>query len=141
MGDLLSAFGMVINGIRHLSPKEAAEALKLGAVLVDVRPPLQLMMKSFDVEKIIYCSHTDFKSGYSCIPKDKPVILADAVGLRSQECTKILIENGYSQVASMAGGIMDWEHDGLPLLKNPGSQLNGPCMCQLRPPRTQKNNS
>ncbi len=135
MEDLLSGYGMIIKGIRHLSPGEAFEAIRSGAVLIDVRPPLQLMMKSFDVERIIYCAYTDFKHDFPRIPRDKPVILADAVGLRSQECLKILLENGYIQVANMAGGIMDWEHEGLPMLKNPGSQLNGPCMCQLRPPK------
>jgi rhodanese-related sulfurtransferase len=133
MEDLLSGYGMMIKGIRHLSPGEAFEAIRSGAVLIDVRPPLQLMMKSFDVERIICCAYTDFKRDFPCIPKDKPVILADAVGLRSQECARILLDNGYSQVANMAGGIVDWEHDGLPLLKNPGSQLNGPCLCMLKP--------
>ena len=124
---------MVIGGIRHLSPKETLEVLKLGAILVDVRPPLQVMMKAFNVEGLIYCSYLEFKDSFSCIPNDKPVVLADAVGLRSTECVIILMKNGYSQVASMAGGIVDWEHDGLPLLQNPGSQLNGPCMCMLKP--------
>lgn len=133
MGDILINKGMVISGIRHLSPKETIEVLKLGATLVDVRPPLQVMMKAFDVDEIIYCSYLQFKDSFSCIPKDKPVVLADAVGLRSQECIKILLENDYSQVANLAGGILDWEHDGLPLLKNPGSQLNGPCLCMLKP--------
>lgn len=29
--------------------------------------------------------------------------------------------------------ITDWEHDGLPLLKDKGRELNGPCLCMLRP--------
>jgi rhodanese-related sulfurtransferase len=136
MEDILTGKGMVIGGIRHMSPRETLEAIESGAILVDVRPPLQLMMKAFDVEGIIYCSHLEFKTSFSCIPKDRPVILADAVGLRSKECVNILLENGYRQVASMAGGIVDWEQDGLPLLKNPGSQLNGPCLCMLKPKKS-----
>ena len=132
MEDLLTNKGMVIDGIRYLSPKETFEALRTGVILVDVRPSLQINMKAFDVEDIIYCPYSEFKNSYSCIPKDKPVVLADAVGLRSKECVKILLENGYLHVASMAGGIMDWEHDGLPLQTNSENLLNGPCLCRLR---------
>lgn len=89
-------------------------------------------MKAFDVEGIIYCPPHDFKSNFENIPHDKPVV-ADAVGLRSRECVKIMLENGYRQVANMAGGIMDWEKDELPVLINPGRLLNGPCLCMLRP--------
>lgn len=127
--------GMIINGMRHLGPKESLEEIREGAILVDVRPEALTWMKSFDVEGVIYCPHEEFSKHFDLIPKDKPVILADAVGLRSKECVEILMKNGYENVANMAGGITDWEQDGLPLLKNKGRELNGPCLCMLRPPK------
>jgi sulfur dioxygenase len=131
--DLLTKHGMIINGIRHLSPTESLETLKEGAILVDVRPEALTWMKVFDIKGIIYCPHLEFKKHFKLIPKEKTVILADAVGLRSKECVEILLKNGYDKVANMAGGITDWEHDGLPLLKDKGRELNGPCLCMLRP--------
>ena len=131
--DSLANRGMVIAGIRHLSPRESLEAIKAGAILVDVRPEALTWMKAFDVEGIIYCPHLEFSKHFNNIPKDKAVILADAVGLRSKECIEILMKNGYRQVANMSGGIMDWEQDGLPIIKDRGRELNGPCLCMLRP--------
>ena len=125
--------GMLINGILHLSPKESFEAARESAVIVDVRPEALTWMKAFDMDGVIYCPHTEFAKHFQNIPKDILVILADAVGLRSKECVEILIKNGYEKVANMAGGITDWEHDGLPLIKDKGRELNGPCLCMLRP--------
>ena len=130
---------MIINGMRHLSPKESFEEIREGAILVDVRPEALTWMKSFDVEGVIYCPHTEFAKHFDLIPKDKPVILADAVGLRSKECVEKLMKNGYEKVSNLSGGITDWEHDGLPLLKDKGKELNGPCLCMLRPPKTKRN--
>jgi rhodanese-related sulfurtransferase len=135
MGDLLAKRGMIINGMRHFSPTETVEAIKEGAILVDVRPEPLVNIKAFAVEGIICCPYHDFEENIKVIPVDKPVILADAAGLRSKECVKILMDRGYTNVANMAGGIMDWERDGFPVVKNPGKEFNGPCVCMLRPGR------
>jgi len=135
MEDLLSKWGMVSGGMRHLSATEAADAIKQGAILVDVRPEPLVAIKAFAVEGIIFCPYFDFEENLGTIPLDKPVILADAAGLRSKECLQILINKGYTHTANLAGGIMDWERDGFPVIKNPGKELNGPCLCMLRPGR------
>jgi rhodanese-related sulfurtransferase len=135
MTDILAKRGLVSNGMRHLSATEAVETIREGAILVDVRPEPLVAIKAFAVEGMIYCPYFDFEENLGMIPKDKPVILADAAGLRSKECLQILINKGYMQAANLAGGIMDWERDGFPVIKNPGRELNGPCLCMLRPGR------
>jgi 3-mercaptopyruvate sulfurtransferase SseA len=40
--------------------------------------------------------------------------------------------HGYDNVANMAGGIVDWERDGLPLTTDINNRLSGSCMCQLK---------
>ena len=135
MENMLEKWGMIISGMRHLSPTETVDAIKAGAILLDVRPEPLVAIKAFAVEGILYCPYFDFEEHLSMIPKNKPVILADAAGLRSKECVKLLMDKGYTNVANMAGGIMDWERDGLPVIKNPGKELNGPCLCMLRPGR------
>jgi hypothetical protein len=39
----------------------------------------------------------------------------------------------YMNIANLFCGIVDWESDGLPLKKDLTEQLDGSCVCQLRP--------
>ena len=67
------------------------------------------------------------------LPQDKYLIFADTVGLRSKEAVVFLKDKGFIKIANMAGGIVDWERDGLPVKTNIEERLSGSCMCQLRP--------
>jgi hypothetical protein len=44
-----------------------------------------------------------------------------------------LINKGQSNIANLAGGIIEWDRDGLPLVINKREQLSGSCACQLKP--------
>ena len=70
---------------------------------------------------------------FSESPQDKYLIFADTVGLGSKEAVVLLKVKGFNKVANMAGGIVDWERDGLPLKTNIEERLSGSCMCQLKP--------
>jgi hypothetical protein len=52
----------------------------------------------------------------------------------------LLKEKGFSKIANMAGGIVDWEHDGLPIKTNVEERLSGSCICQLKPRERHKEN-
>ena len=67
------------------------------------------------------------------LPQDRYLIFADTVGLRSKEAVLFLKRKGFEKIANMAGGIVDWERDGLPLKSNIEERLSGSCMCQLKP--------
>jgi len=67
------------------------------------------------------------------LPRDIPLIVSDSAGLRSHEAMEFLIKLGYQNIANLAGGIVDWERDGLPLRIDKTEQLDGSCVCQLRP--------
>jgi hypothetical protein len=45
---------------------------------------------------------------------------------------ELLISRGFTKVAGLAGGIVEWERDGLPLLLDNKARLSGSCMCQLK---------
>ena len=124
--------GFISNGVLHLTPMEAWQAIQDGAILVDVRPEFQVKMKSFAVPNIIFCPYDEIQRQFDLLPRKKFLVLADAVGLRSKECINFLKEKGFINISNLAGGIMDWEKDGLPLDKDPSRQLNGPCVCMLR---------
>lgn len=69
---------------------------------------------------------------YLQLPKNKTLIFADAVGLRSREAVWFLKEKGIKNIANMAGGLVEWERDGLPLKVDKSEILTGSCMCTLR---------
>lgn len=75
----------------------------------------------------------DLKKDQSLIPKDKSVIVADYVGIKSKEAVRILTEKGYDNIFSLIGGISDWESDGMPIKIDKNRELTGSCACQLRP--------
>jgi len=132
MDSFFKGYGNAINGILHLSPRESYQFCMKGAILLDVRPELMASYKTFDVPEYIHCYHQEFNCYYERLPKNRPVIVADAVGIRSKEVVQFLTEKGYNQLANMVGGITDWEKDGLPMIVNKKQMLTGSCMCQLR---------
>ena len=132
MDSFFKDFGNIINGIIHLSPKEAYQLCLKGAILLDVRLEIMASYKSFDVPEYLYCHHQEISNYFDRLPKNRPIIVADAVGLRSKEVVIFLIDNGFTIIANLAGGITDWEKDGLPMVVDNKQRLTGSCMCQLR---------
>lgn len=118
----------------NLTPQEAySEATEGDAIIVDVREERLTGYKCFNVPRVIYLPKSRILEEYTDLPADIPLIIADSVGLRSQEVMEILIEKRFSNIANLAGGIVEWEHDGLPLKIDISEQLDGSCVCQLRP--------
>ena len=133
MGGYIKGKGLVINGMVHLSGKEALEAVGQGALLVDLRPPLESDYKKFAVPEVRYIPFEDIGDRIAEVSRDRPVIVADSVGLRSKKAVEYLLKRGYNNVANLNGGILDWEHDGLPIKVDLSKQLSGSCTCRLRP--------
>ena len=126
-------YGMIIKGVRHISPGEAFELCKKGAVMIDVREDYLNTFKTFDVPQVICMPFSELKLRWNEISKEIPLIFADSVGLYSHEAVDFLIEKGFTKIANMAGGIVDWEKDGLSMKINTKERLSGSCMCQLKP--------
>jgi rhodanese-related sulfurtransferase len=122
------------SGFLNLPAREAYdEATLQGAVIVDVREDRLTGYKCFDVPKVIYLPKSRLSEEYQGLPLDTPLIIADSVGLRSHEAMEFLASKGFKNIANLAGGIVEWEHDGLPLKVDISEQLDGSCVCQLRP--------
>lgn len=122
-----------------LSPREAFEYLQSGAAILDIRPEYETSFRIFDVSIVYYLPCTSCREELSLIPKDVPIIIADSVGTKSIEMMHYLKENGYTQVAYLAGGIVEWDRAGLPLNKDVDYEMVGGCACRLQPqkPRTE----
>jgi len=134
MEELFSNTGFISGGILNLTPRQTLNLCRKGALLVDVREEFMNRFKMFDVPEIIYCPYSILKDTYQNLPDNKAIIFADAAGLHSREAVIFLTENGFGgRVANMAGGLVEWERDEMPLIIDKSEKLSGSCMCQLRP--------
>ncbi len=126
--------GFESDGIINLTPRQAFTYCQKGTILIDVREEYMNRFKMMDVPEIIYCPYSILEETYQNLPSDKPLIFADAAGLHSKEAVKFLLDKGFgNRIANMAGGLVEWGRDGLPLIIDKNEKLSGSCMCQLRP--------
>ena len=130
--DARSNIGFIAHGVHNLTPKESFGLCMKGAVIVDVRESYLNDFKMFNVGNVIYLPYSELAGSFSDLPHDKLLIFADAVGLRSRDGVQFMNEHGYENAFNMAGGIVDWERDGLPLTTDINNRLSGSCMCQLK---------
>jgi sortase A len=49
------------------------------------------------------------------LSEDEPIIVYCKSGGRSKTASNLLIENGFTQIYNMSGGILDWEQEGYPI--------------------------
>ena len=124
--------GFTSHGVQNLTPKGSFELCRNGAIIVDVRESYLNNFKIFNVGNVIYLPYSELIGSFSDLPRDKILVFADSVGLRSRESVLFIKEQGYENAFNMAGGIVDWERDGLPLITDINYRLSGSCMCQLR---------
>jgi rhodanese-related sulfurtransferase len=126
--------GFVSSGFLNLSASEAyKEAIENNAIILDVRELSLIGYKNFDVPKVIHLPQSTLSENYMTLPDNILIIVADSVGLRSHDAMVFLQGKGFNNIANLAGGIVDWEREGLPLNKDITEQLDGSCMCQLKP--------
>lgn len=118
----------------NVTPHQALALCQKGAVIIDVREEAICRFKMFDVPQVIYCPFSMLEETYLYLPEEKPMIFADAAGLHSKEAVKLLVAKGLAgRIANLAGGLVEWERDELPLVIDKSEKLSGSCMCQLRP--------
>jgi len=133
MNNLFQSCKLQINGISYVLPSEVISFLEQGAILVDLREEVETDIKSFGVEPVVFLSHEQFDENWKSLPLDKPLILADSVGIWSKKAAATLQSMGYMQVVSLAGGFNDWDKDGFPVKSGKCQPLNGPCLCMIKP--------
>ena len=136
MKEHFNNLGFEINGILHLSGRQALECIEAGALLVDVREDYEIGIKDFGITGKVECPVSNFENFMHTLPADRPLIIADCVGLHSKECVLKLLEKGFSKVANLVGGVAAWERDGLPM-KNNAETMSGQCPCMIK---SRKNN-
>ena len=132
MGKYFINKGNVIKGVINFTPREVLQECENGALLLDMRRDYEISYKQFDVKEVIYARYDFIKENYDMLPKDRGLIIADHAGVHSREIAQFLLEKGFDNTANLAGGIFEWDKDGLPLKINQNSMLSGQCLCVLR---------
>jgi rhodanese-related sulfurtransferase len=99
-----------------LNAQEFATKSSAGTI-VDVRTAGEVAQGKIERAVEIDFYSPDFLDQVSQIAKDQEVYLYCAVGARSEEAARMLIQQGYTKVYHLQGGIQGWSQEGLPVVK------------------------
>jgi molybdopterin/thiamine biosynthesis adenylyltransferase/rhodanese-related sulfurtransferase len=101
--------------ITEVAPDEALRRMSTGAVLIDVREPLEVEQAPV-VDAVLLPMRTVLEQIGHVVPDtDTDVLVLCAVGSRSALVAQALTGMGYRSVASVEGGVSRWVDEGLPL--------------------------
>ena len=79
--------------------------------LLDTRSPEEFRVSH--IKGAIFINYNAFsKDDVKGLPKDHPVVVYCAVGKRSDEIGKKLLDMGFDKVANLYGGIFHWKNEG-----------------------------
>ena len=99
-----------------LSAQEFASKSSAGTV-IDVRTAGEVAQgKIADALEIDYYS-SNFLDQVSQLPKDQELYLYCAVGARSEEAARLLVQQGFTKVYHLQGGIQGWSQEGMAVVR------------------------
>jgi len=100
--------------IIDISPEEVYEIISKGEefLILDVRTPDEF--NEGHIEGAVLIPVDELERRLDELPKDKPIITYCRSGVRSRNAANILLENGFSKVYDMKGGIIEWINKGYP---------------------------
>jgi rhodanese-related sulfurtransferase len=101
----------------QISVDQAAQAREQGAFMLDVREPDE--WQDFHMPGATLIPLGDLPDRLSEVPTDREIVVVCRSGNRSQEGRDILLEAGFTNVSSMAGGMNEWRSQGLPVESGP----------------------
>ena len=95
-----------------LTPIEARDRQKSGALILDVREPDEWRTGHAPGAKHVPLGQLPAR--LSELPRDRDIIAMCRSGMRSSRATSVLRGAGFTQVFNLSGGISAWEASGLP---------------------------
>lgn len=105
-------------GFKEISPAEAVLLInKEDAVVVDVREANELAQGSIIGAKHVALSALSQNTDKLTADKDKPVLVFCKMGNKSPQACKLLIQDHYTKVFGLKGGITAWINEQLPITK------------------------
>ncbi|MBN2764728.1 MAG: hypothetical protein JXR27_00025 [Paludibacteraceae bacterium] len=107
--------------IKEISAIEAKELLTEGALLLDVREQDEIQQKAFVHDELLNIPFSIFDENYGELPKDRKIVVACHLGIRSLRVAQFLVIQGWDEakIFSLEGGIEAWKQAGLPVKTAP----------------------
>lgn len=97
----------------EITVSQTADKQKNGAYILDVREPSE--WTQFHIQGATLIPLGDLPKRLNEVPKDREVVVVCRTGHRSAQGRDILLAAGFPQVTSMAGGLTEWQAQGLPV--------------------------
>ncbi len=113
--------------LQDVSVIRAKLMVRNGSTMIDVREPEEVAELAYDVENVINIPLSQLEDRISEISKDTPLVIACRSGARSRRAAIILLENGYTDLVNMEGGILDWQAKNLEVIKDDKSTKKACC--------------
>jgi rhodanese-related sulfurtransferase len=101
----------------EISVDEAVAKQQDGAFILDVREPSEWNEAHIAGATLIPLG--ELQSRVNELPRDKEIVVVCRSGNRSAQGRDILLNNGFTQVTSMAGGLNQWKAAGYPTVSGP----------------------
>lgn len=103
-------------GIEYISAEEVSEIINSNEdyMILDVRT-----LDEFNqghLEDAVHIPVSELEDRLDELPQDKPIIVYCKSGVRSNTAANILVDNGFTMVFDMGGGILDWIDKGYPVV-------------------------
>jgi len=95
----------------EISVAQAAEKRDQGAFILDVRQPEE--WQQFHIPGATLIPLGELPNRLNEVPKDKEIVVVCRTGHRSAQGRDILLNAGFPMVTSMAGGVTQWQTQGL----------------------------
>ncbi|MCH6234276.1 rhodanese-like domain-containing protein [Cognataquiflexum rubidum] len=86
-------------------------------IVLDVRTPEEVAQGIIPDAYVIDIYQSGFEEKLQSLPKDKEVYVYCAVGGRSRQAADVLLNNGFTKVYNLSGGIVDWRRNGFEVVK------------------------
>jgi rhodanese-related sulfurtransferase len=102
---------------REIPVETAAAKRDAGAFILDVRQPEE--WNEFHIPGSTLIPLGELASRVDELPRDQEIVVVCRSGNRSAQGRDILLEAGFMQVTSMAGGVTQWNAAGYPTVSGP----------------------
>lgn len=99
-----------------LTVQEFAAQSSKGTIL-DVRTAGEVAQGKIEGALVIDYYSPNFLDQVSQLPKDQELYLYCAVGARSEEAARLLVQQGYTKVYHLQGGIQGWSQEGMAVVR------------------------
>ena len=97
----------------EITVAQAAEKRDQGAFILDVRQPEEWVQ--FHIPGATLIPLGELPDRLNEVPKDQEIVVVCRTGHRSAQGRDILRNAGFAKVTSMAGGVTQWQSQGLPI--------------------------